>query len=78
MLDRLEFGDRLPERVPLLRVVARDVVRGLRDPDRLRRDPDAPAVERRHGDPEALVLLVQQPVAPDVSVDDHVVRGRAS
>src|SRR5262249_37256482 len=45
LLDRLELRDRLPEGVPLLRVRARDVVRRLRDAERLRGDPDAAAVE---------------------------------
>src|SRR6185437_13377003 len=44
VLDRLELGDRPPERVPLLRVLTRDVVRRLGDPDRLRGDPDPAAV----------------------------------
>ena len=70
------FGDRPPERVPLLRVLARDVVRRLRDPDRLRGDPDPAAVERRHRDVEALALLVQQPVGVDARVDGDRVRGR--
>ena len=68
---------RLPERLPLLRVFARDVVRGLRDAERLRGDADAAAVERRHRDGEALVLLVQEAVALDVrALDDDVVRRR--
>ena len=62
--------------MPLLRVLARDVVRGLRDPDRLRGDPDPAAVERRHRDVEALPLLVQQPVGVDVRVHRDRVRGR--
>ena len=70
------FADRPPERVPLLRVLARDVVRGLRDPDRLRGDPDPAAVERRHRDVEALALLVQQPVGVDVRVHRDRVRRR--
>src|SRR3712207_9068483 len=45
-LDRLEVGDPAAERPPLLRVLARDVVRRPRDPERLRGDPDAAAVER--------------------------------
>ena len=76
VLDRLEVGDRASERVPLLRVLACDVVRRLRDPDRLRGDPDPAAVERRHRDVEALALLVQQPVGVDARVDGDRVRGR--
>ena len=61
----------------LLRVLARDVVGGLRDAERLRGDPDAAAVERLHRDAEALALLVQQPVAADERALDHdVVRHR--
>ena len=62
--------------MPLLRVHARDVVRRLRDAERLRGDPDAAAVERRHRDPEAAALLVQQAVALDPCVLEHEVRGR--
>src|SRR5439155_15371143 len=47
-LDRLELADPTAEGVPLLRVLARDVVAGLRDADRLRGDADPAAVERRH------------------------------
>src|SRR5439155_998814 len=61
VLDCLELADRPPERVPFLRVLARDVVRRLRDPDRLRGDTDPAAVERRHRHVETLPLLVQQP-----------------
>ena len=55
---------------------ARRVVRRLRDPDRLRRDPDAAAVERRHRDREPLPLVVEQPVAPDAHAVDADVRRR--
>src|SRR5262249_52333182 len=65
-LDRLVLGDALAEGLTLPRVLARDVVRRLRDADRLRRDADAAAVERLHRYPEALVLFVEQTVAPDV------------
>ena len=67
---------RLPERVPLERIPARDVVRRLRDPERLRGDPDPAAVEGRHRDAETSVLLVQEPVTADVRVDHDVVRDR--
>ena len=76
-LDRLEVRDALTERVALLRVLARDVVGRLRDAERLRGDTDPAAVERRHRDGEALVLLVQEAVALDVrALDDDVVRRR--
>ena len=75
-LDRLEVADPAPELLALLRVRARDVERGLRDAERLRGDPDAPAVERRHRDAEAATLLVQQPIALDVRVLDREIRGR--
>ena len=56
------------------RVLAGDVVGGLRDAERLRGDADPAAVERRHRDAEAAVLLVQEPVALDVrALDDDVV-----
>jgi hypothetical protein len=51
--------------MPLLRVRERDVVRGLRDPDRLRRDPDPAAVERRHRDAEAVVAARRAADRPD-------------
>src|SRR5919109_3312527 len=69
-LDGLEVADPLAELPPLERVAAGDVVGGLRDPERLRRDADAPAVERRHRHLEALALLVQEPVAVDKRVLD--------
>ena len=62
VLDRLEVADALAERAPLERVRARHVVRGLRDADRLRADADPSAVEGRHRDAEAAVLLAEQPV----------------
>src|SRR5439155_17093865 len=42
-LDRVELADPLSELTPLERVRARDVVRDLCDPDRLRSDPDPAA-----------------------------------
>src|SRR5919109_5325225 len=53
-LDRLELCDALPELTPLERVVAGEVVGGLGEAYRLRADPDAASVERRHRHPEAL------------------------
>src|SRR5436190_2224999 len=65
----------MPECLPLRRVRTRDLVAGLRDPERLRGDADAPAVERSHGDAKTSVLLVKQPVATDPrTLDDDVVR----
>src|SRR5436190_18982801 len=58
-LDRLEVGDSLPELAPLEGVLPRDVVRRLRDPDRLSGDPDPAAVERRHRDGKAPSRLSQ-------------------
>src|SRR5439155_23808624 len=52
-LDGLEFGDRLAERLALLRVRRRVLEAGARDADSLRRDPDAPGVERLHRNLEA-------------------------
>ena len=67
---------RLPNCSPLERVRARDVEGGLRDPERLRGDPDAAAVERRHRDAEAAALLVEQPVAADARALDREIDGR--
>src|SRR4029453_19008772 len=50
-LDGLELGDRLAKLLPLEGVVAREGERGLRDPERLRADPDPRAVERRQRAP---------------------------
>src|SRR4051794_4337579 len=50
VLDRLEAADRAAERVTLAGVRRREVERRLRDADGLRRDADAPAVERRQRD----------------------------
>ncbi len=75
VLDRLEVGDAMPERAPLGRILARDLVSGLGDPERLRRDADAPAVERSHRHPETTVLVVKQPVSTDPrALDDDVAR----
>ena len=70
---------RLAELAALQRVVARRVVGGLGDAERLRRDADAAAVERRHRHREAVALLVQQAVATDLrALDDDVVGRRTS
>ena len=58
-LNRLEVTDPAPELLALLRVGARHIERGLRDPQGLRGDADAPAVERRHRYAEPAPLLVQ-------------------
>jgi hypothetical protein len=77
VLDRLVLPDQLAEGAALLRILARDVVGGLRDPERLRCDPDPAAVERRHRNVEALALVVQQPVPTHLdALDDDVVRHR--
>ena len=77
-LDRLELRDPLPELLALERVRPGRVECRLRDAHRLRGDPDPAAVERRHGDREALSLLVQEPVAvdEDVAGESEVGRGR--
>ena len=49
----------------------------MRDSHRLRRDSDPAAVERLHRDPEAVVLVSQQPVAANQrALDQDVVRHR--
>ena len=65
----------VPACAPFERVCTRYLVGGLRDPERLRGDADAAAVERRHGDTETAVLFVQEPVALDVRALDHDVVG---
>ncbi len=59
-LDRLVLGDRLAERPALLRVGERVLERGARDAERLGRDADPAAVERRHRDLEAAADLAEQ------------------
>src|SRR4051812_48340985 len=59
LLDRLERADRTAERLALPGVRRRDVERGLRDPDRLRRDADAPGVERAQRDPHPGARLAE-------------------
>ena len=46
-----------------LRVLERLLERRAADPDRLRRDPDAPAVQRLHRHLEALPLAGQQVIS---------------
>src|SRR5208283_702713 len=53
-LDRLVARERAAEGLPLLRILQRRLERGPPDPDRLRGDPDPPAVERFHRDLEAV------------------------
>ena len=67
-LDRLVVGDRLAERLVLLGVRERRVERGLADAERLRRDRDAPAVERPHRDLEAVARSAEQRVGADAHV----------
>ena len=77
LLDRLEVRDAMAERTPLQRVFPRDVVGGLGDPERLRRNADAAAVQRGHRHPEAAVLFVEQTIAAHTcAFDDDVVRHR--
>jgi hypothetical protein len=52
--------DRTAEGLPLLGVRDREIERAPRDPERLRRDADPPAVERGHRDLEPLALLVEE------------------
>src|SRR3954470_1922829 len=75
-LDRLELADPLPELAPLECIRACRVEGGLCDPECLRGDPDAAAVERAHRDGEALPLLVQQAVTAHACALDDEVDGR--
>ena len=58
-LDRLDLGDRLAERVALLRVAHGLVERRAHHAERLGRDADAAGVEHAHRDLEALALGAQ-------------------
>ena len=62
-LNRLVLAIGLPNALALLRVLQRRLERRARDSERLRRDPDPPAVERLHRDLEALPFLGQQVLA---------------
>src|SRR4051794_12274266 len=76
-LDPLLLGDRLSERDPLGGVAERVVERRLANPERLRGDPRARAVEHAHGDPESLTLGTDQSVAGDpAAVHQELARRR--
>src|SRR5690606_8199143 len=66
--DRLVLRDRHAEGDPLLRVGQRRLERHARDAERLRRDADAAAVERRHRQLEAAAELAEQRVVADLDV----------
>ena len=77
-LDRLEVGDGLAERDALVGVADREIQRALRDAERLRRDADAAAVERGHGDGEALALFVEHVLRRDLkALEEQLGRARA-
>ena len=59
-LDRLELGDRLAERAPLLGVGERLVERALREADAHRRDADPPDVEHLQELLEAAAARAEQ------------------
>ncbi|EAU62243.1 conserved hypothetical protein [Stigmatella aurantiaca DW4/3-1] len=59
-LDGLVLPDGLAERLALARVAHRLLERGPGDAQRLRGDADPAAVQRAHGDLEALALLAQE------------------
>src|SRR5438477_1076765 len=59
-LDRPEIGDPLTERLALLGKREGVHEARARDPDRLRRDRDTAAVERRERDPEPLARLAEE------------------
>src|SRR5204863_325907 len=66
--ESLEIRDRPAELPPLLRVSAGDLERAACDPDGLRRDADAPAIESGHRDREAFPHLAQHCVGADGGV----------
>ena len=72
------LGDRLAHRLARLRVLERVVGRALRDPERLRGDARARAVEDPHRDLEALALLAEQVRGGDAAVvEGELAGGRA-
>src|SRR5207244_7605569 len=66
--DRLELDERLSELPPLTRVSERALDRGTRDPDRLRRDADASAIETGERDAEPAADLDEHRVGADARV----------
>src|SRR5690606_3909996 len=73
--DALELVDRAPEGLALVRVAARGLERGAGDADRLRRDPDAAAVERRHRHHEALALAADASrLRHEAALEGHAAR----
>ena len=66
--ESLEIRDRPAELPPLLRVSAGDLERAACDPDGLRRDADAPAIESGHRDREAFPHVAQHRVGADDGV----------
>ena len=73
--DRLLEADRLAELDALLGVIDRRFVCALRDAERLRRDADAAAVQRRHRDLEALTFLAEQVFLGHLDVVEDQLRG---
>ncbi len=68
-------GERLAELLALLGVGERLLESALGDADRLGRDADAAAVERRHGDLEALAVLAQALAGRDAHVVESQLGG---
>ena len=73
--DRLLEADRLAELDALLGVIDCRFVCALRDAERLRRDADAAAVQRRHRDLEALTFLAEQVFLGHLDVVEDQLRG---
>ncbi len=71
-LDRLEVGDRLAERLAVLRVADRELERAAPQTERHRRDRDAPPIEDAHRVVEALVDVAQALRVGDA----HVLEGQ--
>ena len=68
--------DRLAHRLARARVLERVVGRALRQPEPLRADSRAGAVENPHGDPKALALLTEQVLGRHAAVDEEALPGR--
>ncbi len=66
--DELELRQRAAELAPLRRVLDREVEQVLGRADRAGAEPDAPVVEHRHRDPEAVAGFAEDVLGRDLDV----------
>src|ERR1700722_18824967 len=70
-LNRLKLSDVLPERAALLREGRRSFERTLRNSDSLRRDTDAPIIERAERNLEPLALFAHAILDRHFAIIEH-------